>query len=186
MIEERRPYVLRIRNDFYLNNIEDVNCSIGKIEYKYKDFEVKSAYIKKENTYHGYVKRFQPKYSHTEGGKGLAFYTRPVCYHTVGISIINNLNISHGCPANCGYCRESSNSRSFTEVDVKEKSGKIKFKYKNENMEVLSKAKVKFYDTHRKIIVYGSIQIPIYYGFPISKDSLLKLKSGKLFRVLQD
>ena len=175
---------LRVKDDFYLKNIKDVNQSVGTT--KHEDFEIKSAYSKREKRYQRYVIKFQPRYGHTIGGKGLTSYTRPVCYHTVGLGMINNLNISHGCPANCAYCRESSNSRSYTEVDVKEKSGEIKFKYKGKTLKVLSKVKVKFYDTQRKVTMYGAIQIPIYYGFPISKDSLKKLASGRLSRVLQD
>jgi hypothetical protein len=178
--------IFEVDSDFYLDRVEEVYDKHIPLVKKYKDYKKVSAFDSETKHYKDHVLLNRPKHGHTKNGKGLTNYTHSVFYHTTKMSKINNFVISMGCPANCGYCKESSNSRSFTEMGIDVESEKIQFEYDGKIMEIYAKTHVKFFDIKRNVIVYGCIQIPIYYGFPVSKDSLRKLQDRSLFRVLPD
>lgn len=106
--------------------------------------------------------------------------------HPDHIYLVNGTMV-HNCTNSCSFCKESSQAREFCQMDLFEETGIIKVKAPNgEELEIPSKAKVKFWDKDNEVMILGPIQIAIQRGFPISIDSLQKYYDGKLFRVLAE
>lgn len=101
-------------------------------------------------------------------------------------SSIVNINIAMGCPSFCSFCKEALIGREYTEFNALESTGYVKIEIEGEIREYPAKTSVKFYDPEVGHIVYGPIQVPIAYGYPIAQDSLAKLRSGLLGRLSAD
>lgn len=83
-------------------------------------------------------------------------------------------------------CKEALIGREYTEFNALESTGYVKIEIEGEIREYPAKTSVKFYDPEVGHIVYGPIQVPIAYGYPIAQDSLSKLRSGVLGRLSAD
>ena len=180
---------LKTENDFYLGSIKPfapIGKSIKSPADKYAHYALKSAYDTKANEYTEFSHKYRPHHAHTEGGKGLAMYSRPVLYTKAGMSSIVNINIAMGCPSFCSFCKEALIGREYTEFNALESTGYVKLEIEGKIREYPAKTSVKFYDPDVGHIVYGPIQVPIAYGYPISADSLAKLSSGMLGRLSSD
>lgn len=180
----------RTQNDWYLSKFRPIDM-FGKsqafLSDKYASFAVESAYSKTTHAYADYIELHRPLHAMTEGGKGIAMYTRPVVYMTADMSTINNFNITFGCPSNCSFCKESILARGYTQLSVDESTGMVSVVVDGkEPFEIPSKAKVAFWDINIQQIVYGPIAAAIVNMFPISNDSLDKLRSGDLVRLVSD
>jgi hypothetical protein len=181
--------VTRVDNDPYLINLNPVNLfgqAIKNQEKRYEGFEEKSGYIKEEDCFEEFVELHQARHGHTEGGKGITFDSHPVITQMAGMSKINNINVSFGCPASCSFCKESILAREFSQVDIFEKTGIIRVTFEGVTRDVPSIAKVKFWDSENEIMIFGPIQVAIYKSFPIYKESLRRLVSGESVRVLAE
>lgn len=95
-----------------------------------------------------------------------------------GLFLVNGL-IAHNC-------KEALIGREYTEFNALEATGYVKLEIEGEVREYPAKTSVKFYDPEVGHIVYGPIQVPIAYGYPIAADSLSKLRSGLLGRLSAD
>lgn len=182
--------VTKTYNDWYLKGVLP-NAFFGKsqafLETKFGSYEIQSAYRKADHTYAPFVEAHRPLHGMTEGGKGITMYTRPVIYLTADMSTINNVNITFGCPSNCSFCKESILARGYTQLSVDESTGVVKVELDGHDpFDVPSKAKVKFYDTALEQIIYGPLSVAVINQFPIATDSLDKLRSGDLIRLLND
>lgn len=178
-----------VENDAYLSRSKPIDFfgkAIAQSAEKIEDYERQSGFDKETFEYKDFVNLHQPKHGITEGGKGLTFYTKPVINHTCLMSNILNIIISHGCSSLCSFCKESCLSRGFTQTDIKTPTGILKVNIEGEEVEIPGQAKVKFYDTENKIMIYGPIEIPLHKNFPISISSLRKIKDRELFRVLAE
>ena len=184
----------RTVNDWYLRDLPP-NEFFGKsqafLEQKYAGYDTVSAYDKASHKYTDFVEQHRPLHAMTEGGKGITMYTRPVIYLTSDMSTINNINITFGCPSNCSFCKESILARGYTQLAVDEKTGTIEVTIDGPDghptsFEIPSKSKVKFYDARADKIVMGPISVAIVNQFPIATDSLNKLRSQDLTRLLSD
>lgn len=104
--------------------------------------------------------------------------------------ILNGVAVVHNCPASCMFCKESLIARGFTEVAVSESTGvlQLSIDLDGEHLEFStpSKAKVKFWDSAAKVMVYGPISVAITKGYPVSIDSIRKLVGKQLTRYLSD
>lgn len=183
-------HTVHTENDWYLRKYRSIPMfaqSIKHLERVHLPFEIRSAYDKKTHQYAPFAEAHRPMHAMTEGGKGLAMYTRATIYMTADMSTINNVNITFGCPSNCSFCKESILARGYTQLQVDEKTGTIRVETESRPpFEVPSKSKVKFYDPNVGKVVYGPLSVAVVNEFPISSDSLDKLRSGDLVRLLSD
>jgi hypothetical protein len=114
-------------------------------------------------------------------------YTRPVIYLSADMSTINNFNITFGCPSNCSFCKESILGRGYTQLSVDEQSGIIRVELDDgRDFTVPAKSRVKFYDPKVDSVVYGPLVVAVVNSFPIATDSLEKLRTGDLTRLVSD
>lgn len=77
-------------NDYFLRRVtpnKAVGSSIKFLGTRYKNYARVSAYNPKEGKFTPLAQRFRPEHAHTEGGKGLTNYSRPVIYTTSGMCL---------------------------------------------------------------------------------------------------
>lgn len=183
-----------VQNDFYLDKYLEKPSpffagSLASLPNKYKGFKKVSAYNSRTKHYTDFAEAHKPKHGHTEGGKGLTMYSRPVVYATAGMSTLVNINIAFGCPASCSFCKESLLARGFTQASFKDSTGILEVDPMDGGepiRNIPSKSRVKFFDMKNDIVVYGPIQVALANEFPIAKDSIKKLRSGILRRFISD
>lgn len=81
---------IKTENDFYLGAIKPfapIGKSIKSLASRYEHYGLKSAYDTKSNEYTEFTHKFRPHHAHTEGGKGLTMYSRPVLYTKAGMCL---------------------------------------------------------------------------------------------------
>lgn len=181
--------VTEVENDFYLRNVRNkkfFGASKRALSKRYDGYGEVSGFDKGSMRYTPFVELKQPRHAVVKGGKGLTQNTRGVVYTTGGMSSINNVNITHGCPANCSFCKESLLSRGYTQIDITERTGILRLRIDGREFEVLGKTKVKFWDSVNQIMVLGPLQVALKFNFPIANDSLEKLWTGQLTHLIQD
>jgi len=87
-------------NDPYLMGVKPTpffGASIQNLAAIKEDWEMVSGFRKEDHEFEDFVELRQPRHGHTEGGKGLTFYMRPIVYEHGGMSAINCVNVSYGC-----------------------------------------------------------------------------------------
>lgn len=90
-VSHNDPYLVRLSpRSFFGKSI----INTAKVK---ESWEKKSGFNKETFEFADKVEEIQPRYGHTEGGKGLTFYMRPVIQQHGGMGSIQNVNISHGC-----------------------------------------------------------------------------------------
>lgn len=181
------PHVTQ--NDYYLRVTKPngaIGRSIQRTAKEYQDFKLVSAYNVKQGEFDDFTKKFRPEHAHTEGGKGLTMYSNPVIAVGAGMSTLNNVNIALGCPSFCSFCKEAILARPHTEFNVNEVTGYLSLTHEGVTREFPAKSSVKFYDPVNETVMYGPLQVPVAYGWPISKSSRDKLFLGVLGRFSAD
>jgi hypothetical protein len=73
-------------------------------------------------------------------------------------------------------------------MDIFVKTGVVRVKVEELSLdiEVPSKVKVKFYDPEVGFSIIGPLEVPLAYGLPIQKHSLLMLKDRGSWRLLDE
>jgi len=182
-----------VENDPYLEGLAPnvfFADSLGNHAEKYKDWKGESGFSKETMKYTPFVREHQPRHGLTEGGKGLAFYMKPVVMHTTNMSSIVCVNISYGCPASCSFCKEANIARNFTQMPISEATSIIRVTFGHGDMkkkiEVPAKIKVRFFDSRVGSTIYGPLSVAIANEFPIDCRSLERIYDGEFFRVMSD
>lgn len=184
----------RTENDFFLDRYKPTpffGSSLTHLQKQFAGFARKSGFDKKTMQDTEFAQLYQPKHATNQGMKGLGMYTHASIMHCGssggGMSQILNISLTAGCPAQCAFCKESLLGRNYTQADFNEETGILRIKMEDgKEVDVLGKVRVKFWDPKAETVVYGPLQVAIFNGYPIAKDSLEKLKRGELVRYLAD